>query len=600
MRLVILLVFIYISIYCNAAISTGNTHYYTCNEANGALLNDTISTIDLTLEGTYNRIIGKHFNGIELNGSTGKATYSSSLTSGLSESTISIWIYPQALTSTNTLIEETVGGYWQYDITLSIWRTRDISTGTTGSRDNDLALPTLTINSWNHLVFVYSVSGGYKRIYLNGSLATTTTISVDALTTERDNLYLYLGGSVTDTYFDGYIDELAVFNTAKTAGEISQLYNGSLGIFYPFVSSNYNPIPGLHKRLFANGVEKKPLSDNTLKYFNKPEQIITGSYIVYDQWTFSNRTANTTYYKSQALVDFNVANHTGQPAHTWLNLHNDFADPSHTTLDDFSNGDDSFIKSASIYGHTQNVVQSRVVHNEPFQGFQVEAYVDTSVVRHQELYVSYYVLFSSNELLTGNKGKLIGLRSFPEACRTCTDNGHGHMSHGDGFYCAPMYQGGKMISYHYDWTRVRPQTDGYVYYDDPLESWMPWTDETYDYNTGLSFQANTWYLITQRVRLNTFIGTEGQPNGINEIWINGYMVFQESNLILVNDLNKCINGLSVALYCNEILASGIDAYFQFGNLTVWVNQNDPTFLNYSTNGKLHNPSTRHVSPIDYW
>jgi len=106
------------------------------------------------------------------------------------------------------------------------------------SGDNILALyegarwiPTgVTVGTgWNHLVLVIN-SSGYPNVYLNGasiySDSSTPAMkpigSIDG--TFVDDIGGYTGYGPLNRYFNGAIEDVRVYNTALTAGEVSNLY----------------------------------------------------------------------------------------------------------------------------------------------------------------------------------------------------------------------------------------------------------------------------------------------------------------------------------------------------------------------------------------
>lgn len=221
----------------------GLLSYWKLDETSGTNLNDEVGTNDLTLtNGSVNQTgIPNGNKCIKFNtASLSYAQFSSSPTAGKSEVTISMWVKKTGSSpSLSPLwheIYDSSNNYWQFVITTS-WYTRDSSTGTTGSRNNDLALPSLTNDEWTHLVFVYSVSGGYKRIYKNaGVTPQENTTSIDTLTSDRTTgQYLNIGyNSESAAYLDCYIDEVGVWDRALTYNEITELYNSGNGKTHPF------------------------------------------------------------------------------------------------------------------------------------------------------------------------------------------------------------------------------------------------------------------------------------------------------------------------------------------------------------------------------
>jgi hypothetical protein len=145
----------------------------------------------------------------------------SGLTAGRSELTLSMWIKPDENVGTNAFYDSHYNWYWQFAIRQDKWYTRDISTGTTGARDNDLTMPTLSVGEWQHLAFVYSASNDLKAIYLDGEPAASTSTSVDTLTSDRSGEVI---GMVSDgTVFDGMLDDVRLYGRALSEGEIELL-----------------------------------------------------------------------------------------------------------------------------------------------------------------------------------------------------------------------------------------------------------------------------------------------------------------------------------------------------------------------------------------
>jgi hypothetical protein len=129
--------------------------------------------------------------------------------------------------SGDTLYDEAAeGNYWQFTLVYGSYCTRDSSTGTMGTRDNDIALPSLTTGQWQHLAVTYSVSGAKKQVYLNGSPGASSTTSIDTLTSTRSGVgigYASDGGT-----FDGLVDDVRLYNRALNPTEIAVLAGTTL------------------------------------------------------------------------------------------------------------------------------------------------------------------------------------------------------------------------------------------------------------------------------------------------------------------------------------------------------------------------------------
>jgi hypothetical protein len=112
-----------------------------------------------------------------------------------------------------------------FDWTASVWR----STGYT-----------LNHNVWYHVAFTFQsgITNG-SNIYLNGDLISTFTYTL-----QSQDYALYFGSAGGWQYYTGYISEVRIWNTVRTASQIIMYYNKKLPIaetgllgYYPMVES---------------------------------------------------------------------------------------------------------------------------------------------------------------------------------------------------------------------------------------------------------------------------------------------------------------------------------------------------------------------------
>lgn len=90
----------------------------------------------------------------------------------------------------------------------------------------------MVINTWYHVCVVYKGNGisGNVLFYVNGSLVSTQTLGI----THTNNKPLTIGSStVPSLFFDGILDECALWNRQLTASEVTELYNAGAGKQYP-------------------------------------------------------------------------------------------------------------------------------------------------------------------------------------------------------------------------------------------------------------------------------------------------------------------------------------------------------------------------------
>ena len=85
------------------------------------------------------------------------------------------------------------------------------------------------LNTWAHLAMTYHVGDGTLRMYLNG--AEEATASDPLLRTLRLSTADLVAGAKSDLskYYEGRIDDVAIWNRALTADEIAQIWDGGGG-----------------------------------------------------------------------------------------------------------------------------------------------------------------------------------------------------------------------------------------------------------------------------------------------------------------------------------------------------------------------------------
>lgn len=301
------------------------------------------------------------------------------------------------------------------------------------------------------------------------------------------------------------------------------------------------------------GLERCSYTNNSIKPATRPEEnkeessanlsILKDSepeYITYNFWDFENETLGR-YSDDLVREDFDIVN---------LWSHN----------------------SASIVIDTINNSPTKVLKavNEPnllWTGFQLNVKLDKV---YKEVYMSYNLKFGEEWNSTAG-GKLPGLRGFPEVSNGCPTSG-------EGFIAMNMFKlGGRIISYHYDRTY----------------SSCPWSTEEYKYHNHY-FANGTWYNITQRLVLNTF--TNGNPNadGIKELWIDGKLIFQETNLKIIQDQDKGIDGAALSIFYGGDSEGYMPLYesdVYLDNIRIYMPINDPVI-----DRKLHSTYEIYTTP----
>jgi hypothetical protein len=103
------------------------------------------------------------------------------------------------------------------------------SVSTIDAISNYVGLPTVTINTWNHMVLTHSYASRAVRLYLNGTLRSSCTFGIDRGDTAAT---LDLGyASNNAAYLNGKIAVAMIYNRVLSADEVSLMYTSTKGRF---------------------------------------------------------------------------------------------------------------------------------------------------------------------------------------------------------------------------------------------------------------------------------------------------------------------------------------------------------------------------------
>ena len=134
-----------------------------------------------------------------------------------------------------------------------------------GSGDNSYTGSTNTFEpgQWHHIVMVVDSSGNGK-LFVNGeqeatwSSGTNTSVNKFSIGQEYDGT-----GSTASDFFDGKIDEVAVWNVVLSAADVTALYNSGNGLKASANSGNYDNSADLVGYWKFNEGTGSTLTDNT-------------------------------------------------------------------------------------------------------------------------------------------------------------------------------------------------------------------------------------------------------------------------------------------------------------------------------------------------
>jgi len=98
----------------------------------------------------------------------------------------------------------------------------------------------LADGNWHHIVLLFSGTSTINtKLYIDGTLANQSTYTGPYAAGNRDFSIGFARGyninnNWTAYYYNGYIDEVGIWNRLITETEITQLYNSGAGFQYPF------------------------------------------------------------------------------------------------------------------------------------------------------------------------------------------------------------------------------------------------------------------------------------------------------------------------------------------------------------------------------
>ncbi|HEY7198104.1 MAG TPA: LamG domain-containing protein [Gaiellaceae bacterium] len=146
------------------------------------------------------------------------------LTTGM---TLEAWIRTSTLGSNATIIaKSSAGGGSGYRLQRNGTNNTAsfVTAGTTGTTLNSAT--SINDGAWHQIVVTYN-GGNTKRIYIDGQLDASVTNLTGTLNTTANALRI--AAQQAGNYWDGWIDEVAVYNTALAGATVLDHYNAGIG-----------------------------------------------------------------------------------------------------------------------------------------------------------------------------------------------------------------------------------------------------------------------------------------------------------------------------------------------------------------------------------
>ena len=205
----------------------GLIDYWNLNESSGSTLTDSVGSNNLTASGT-SITAGKYNLARSFNGSSDYASISSNLGITNGEITEEVWVKP----TNATLSSDHPAIVSHYDDSAKVdYRIFQYTGGIGVARHapnvawNATSQVAVTAGQWYHVALTYS--GTTLCFYLNGVIVYAASVSSTGSGSYTTQTVIGRGTATAQTYFAGAIDEVKIYNVAKTADQILEDYNAT-------------------------------------------------------------------------------------------------------------------------------------------------------------------------------------------------------------------------------------------------------------------------------------------------------------------------------------------------------------------------------------
>jgi concanavalin A-like lectin/glucanase superfamily protein/fibronectin type III domain protein len=204
--------------------TSGLVGAWSFNEATGTTVADKSGRGNTgTIAGATRTTAGKTGGALSFDGVNDYVSVPDSATLDLTKGmTIEAWVYPTSLSGARTVVfkENRAARHQSYSVYAQ--PAAEVATGSTYTTQT--GSQALTLNAWNHVAATYD--GTTLRVFRNGAQIGSRALS-GSLVNTGDPLK-FGGNAVWSEWFKGRIDEVRVFNVARTAAEITADMNAAI------------------------------------------------------------------------------------------------------------------------------------------------------------------------------------------------------------------------------------------------------------------------------------------------------------------------------------------------------------------------------------
>ena len=200
---------------------------YSFDESSGSMAHDSIGTHDGNLKnGTAWLTPGKFGSAVHFDGVNDLITIPASADLNLGKNfTIEAWVRPDALTPYDSVLTKEAGTGMTYSLIPEgnhVAPKAEVAKNATEAGTIN-ATSQLPLNTWSHLAL--TSSGEHLRLYVNG----TQVASVPQSAVYTAEGATQIGGNIGGEYFNGYVDEVRIYNRTLSGTEIGKDKETAIG-----------------------------------------------------------------------------------------------------------------------------------------------------------------------------------------------------------------------------------------------------------------------------------------------------------------------------------------------------------------------------------
>lgn len=143
--------------------------------------------------------------------------------------TLEAWINPSTLAGTSKGIISkggALGSSLKYGMRLKSNGTISVLTNGVERIASRQSQP-IQINQWTHVACTYDFLQGHYKIFINGQLDTSATVTMSTPTLNTDSLFIGISGASTP--FKGKLDEIRIWGKTLTIQQVEEYYRSGIG-----------------------------------------------------------------------------------------------------------------------------------------------------------------------------------------------------------------------------------------------------------------------------------------------------------------------------------------------------------------------------------